>query len=137
MLWLQHVLRGALGRVRHSVAIYGQLLLFCDQSMREKAWRCRKRRTLLAGAAGELAGVTCLRQARPTSACTFSGVARACIVHDTGSVFYRGWLLLPPQQERVDSQPLIILAHAVAGESSCLIVILFVQAACGGSALDG
>ena len=30
-------------RVRHSVAIYGQLLLFCDQSMREKAWRSRKR----------------------------------------------------------------------------------------------
>jgi hypothetical protein len=30
-------------RVRHSVAIYGQLLLFRDQSMREKAWRSRKR----------------------------------------------------------------------------------------------
>ena len=30
-------------RVRHSVAMYGQLLLFCDQSMREKAWRSRKR----------------------------------------------------------------------------------------------
>ena len=30
-------------RVRHSIAIYGQLLLFCDQSMREKAWRSRKR----------------------------------------------------------------------------------------------
>jgi hypothetical protein len=30
-------------RVRHSVAIYGQLLLFCDQSMREKAWRSSKR----------------------------------------------------------------------------------------------
>ncbi len=30
-------------RVRHNVAIYGQLLLFCDQSMREKAWRSRKR----------------------------------------------------------------------------------------------
>ncbi len=29
--------------VRHSSAIYGQLLLFCDQSMREKAWRSRKR----------------------------------------------------------------------------------------------
>ena len=29
-------------RVRHSVAIYGQLLLFCDQSMREKAWCSRK-----------------------------------------------------------------------------------------------
>ena len=29
-------------KVRHSVAIYGQLLLFCDQSMREKAWRSRK-----------------------------------------------------------------------------------------------
>ncbi len=26
-------------RVRHSVAIYGQCLLFCDQSLREKAWR--------------------------------------------------------------------------------------------------
>ncbi len=35
---------GALiSRVRHSVAIYGQLLLFCDQSMREKAWHSRKR----------------------------------------------------------------------------------------------
>ncbi len=30
-------------RVRHSVAIYGQILLFCDQSMREKAWGSRKR----------------------------------------------------------------------------------------------
>ena len=30
-------------RVRHSVAVYGQRLLFCDQSMREKAWRSRKR----------------------------------------------------------------------------------------------
>ncbi len=28
---------------RHSVAIYGQLLLFCYQSIREKAWRSRKR----------------------------------------------------------------------------------------------
>ncbi len=54
----------AKGRVGHSVAIYGQRLLFCDQSMREKAWRSRKRRTLLAGAAGELAGATCLWQAR-------------------------------------------------------------------------
>ena len=27
----------------HSVAIYGQFLLFCDQSMREKAWRSHKR----------------------------------------------------------------------------------------------
>jgi hypothetical protein len=34
------------GRVRHSVAICGQLLLFCDQSMREKAWRSRKRGAL-------------------------------------------------------------------------------------------
>ena len=33
-------------RVRHSVAIYGQLLLFCDQSMREKAWRGHKRGAL-------------------------------------------------------------------------------------------
>ncbi len=31
-----------------------------------------ERRTLLAGAAGELAGATRLRQARPSSACTFS-----------------------------------------------------------------
>jgi hypothetical protein len=59
--------------------------------MREKAWCSRKRRTLLAGAAGEQAGATRLRQARPSSACTFSarigrehltrelaGVARAC-----------------------------------------------------------
>ena len=30
-------------RVRHSVAMYSQLLVFCDQSMREKAWRSRKR----------------------------------------------------------------------------------------------
>jgi hypothetical protein len=30
-------------RVRRSVAINGQLLLFCDQSVREKAWRSRKR----------------------------------------------------------------------------------------------
>ena len=57
---LQHMV----GRVRHSVAIYGQFLLFCDQSMREKAWRIRKRRTLLAGAAGELAGATRARLAR-------------------------------------------------------------------------
>ncbi len=64
-------------RVRHSVAVYGQLLLFCDQSMREKAWRSRKRRTLLAGAACELAGATRLRQAKPSSACIFSGV-RLC-----------------------------------------------------------
>ncbi len=62
-------LKYTFGRVRHSVAIYGQLLLFCDQSMRETAWR---RRTLLAGAAGEQAGATRLRQARPSSACTFS-----------------------------------------------------------------
>ncbi len=34
--------------------------------------RRRERRTLLAGAAGELAEVTRLRQARPSSACTFS-----------------------------------------------------------------
>ncbi len=34
---------GLTSRVRHSVALYGQLLLFCDQSMREKAWRSRKR----------------------------------------------------------------------------------------------
>jgi hypothetical protein len=37
------VLRALLGRVQHSVAIYGQRLLFCDQSMREKAWCSRKR----------------------------------------------------------------------------------------------
>ncbi len=36
---------GGVARVRYSVAIYGQLLLFCDQSMREKAWRSRKRGT--------------------------------------------------------------------------------------------
>ena len=34
--------------------------------------RRREHRTLLAGAAGELAGATRLRQARPSSACTFS-----------------------------------------------------------------
>ena len=47
-------------RVRHSVAINDQLFLFYDQSMRENAWRSR---TLLAGAAGELAGATRLRLA--------------------------------------------------------------------------
>ncbi len=30
-------------RVRYSVAIYGQILLFCYQSMREKAWHSCKR----------------------------------------------------------------------------------------------
>ena len=30
-------------RLRHSVAIYCQLLLFCDQSICEKAWRSHKR----------------------------------------------------------------------------------------------
>ena len=30
-------------RVRHSVAIFGQRFMVCDQSMREKAWRSRKR----------------------------------------------------------------------------------------------
>ena len=34
--------------------------------------RRRERRTLLAGTAGELAGATRLRQARPSNACTFS-----------------------------------------------------------------
>jgi hypothetical protein len=34
--------------------------------------RRRERRTLLAGAAGKLAGVTRLRQAGPSNACTFS-----------------------------------------------------------------
>ncbi len=34
--------------------------------------RRRERRTLLAGAAGELAGATRAQQARPSSACTFS-----------------------------------------------------------------
>ncbi len=29
--------------VQHSVAISGQLLLFCDQSMRKKVWSSRKR----------------------------------------------------------------------------------------------
>jgi hypothetical protein len=47
--------------------------------MREKAWRSRKRRTLLAGATGELAGATRLRQARPSSACTFSVACRSLI----------------------------------------------------------
>ena len=50
-------------KVRHSDAIYGQRLRFCNQSMREKAWRSRKR-----GASG----ATRLRQARRSSACTFS-----------------------------------------------------------------
>ena len=36
--------------------------------------RRRKRRTLLAGVAGELAGATRLRQARPSSACTLSAL---------------------------------------------------------------
>ncbi len=39
--------------------------------------RQRERRTLLAGAAGKLAGAIRLRQARPSSACTFSGVSAA------------------------------------------------------------
>ncbi len=45
--------------------------------------RRRERRTLLAGAAGELAGVTRLRQARPSSACTFSGAYTeiCCLCH--------------------------------------------------------
>jgi hypothetical protein len=34
---------GAARRVRHSVAMHGRFLLFCDQSMHEKAWRSRKR----------------------------------------------------------------------------------------------
>jgi hypothetical protein len=37
--------------------------------------RRRDSRTMLAGAAGEVAGATRLRQARPSSACTFSVVA--------------------------------------------------------------
>ncbi len=51
------------GRVRHSVATYGQRLLCCDQSMRKKAWCSRKRHTLLAGVASELAGAARLRHA--------------------------------------------------------------------------
>jgi hypothetical protein len=61
-------------KVRHSVAMCGQRLLLCDQSMREKAWRMERRRCerriLLAGAAGKLAGAIRLRQARPSRACT-------------------------------------------------------------------
>jgi hypothetical protein len=61
-------------RVQHSIAIYGQLLLFCDQSMRKKAWRSRNRGA--SGRSGELAGATRLRQARPSSACTFFSVQK-------------------------------------------------------------
>ncbi len=52
--------------------------------------RRRERRTLLAGAAGELAGATRARLARPSSACTFSastvgylsfGPMAQCVVH--------------------------------------------------------
>jgi hypothetical protein len=68
-------------RVRHSIAMYGQRLLFfltkaCARRPDAAASverRRRERRTLLAGAAGELAGATRLRQVRPSSACTFSG----------------------------------------------------------------
>ena len=77
-------MRTQAGRVRHSVAIYGQCLLFCDQRMREKVWfaasvgrRRRERRTLLAGAAGELAKATRLRQARPSRACVGHKTVRA------------------------------------------------------------
>ena len=55
-----------------------KLFGFCDQSMREKAWRSRKRDASSAPclqglqAAGELAGVTRLRQVRPSRACAFS-----------------------------------------------------------------
>ncbi len=35
--------RAGIYRVRRTVAVYGQILLFYDQSMREKAWRSRKR----------------------------------------------------------------------------------------------
>jgi NAD(P)H-flavin reductase len=52
-----YTLTSQVSRVRHSVDIFGQLLLFCDQST---------------GAAGELAAATCLRQARPSHAFTFS-----------------------------------------------------------------
>ncbi len=45
-------------RVRHSVAIYGQRLLFCDQSMRSKAW-------LAARVSLRLASRLRLRQAFP------------------------------------------------------------------------
>ena len=45
--------------------------------------RRRERRTLLAGAAGELAGATRLRQARPSSACTFSAaLSFSCSTED-------------------------------------------------------
>jgi hypothetical protein len=41
--------------------------------------RRRERRTLLAGAAGELAGATRARQARPSRACTFSVLLLICL----------------------------------------------------------
>ena len=51
--------------VRHSVAIYGQLLLICDQSMLRRPGTAarveqmrRERHTLHAETAGELAGAT-------------------------------------------------------------------------------
>jgi hypothetical protein len=68
-------------RVRHSVAFHGQLLLFVTKACARKPSAAsrvdriaRGHRTLLAGAAGELARATRLRQARPSSACTFSEV---------------------------------------------------------------
>jgi hypothetical protein len=35
--------RGPANRVRHNIPIFGQRLMVCDQNMREKAWRSRKR----------------------------------------------------------------------------------------------
>ena len=78
--------------------MYGQILLFCDQSMREKAWHSRKRRTLLAGAACELAGATRLRQARPLSAYTFSVSMIA---------YVNCWFALCLQSARPAASPLV------------------------------
>jgi hypothetical protein len=53
---------GHTARVRHSVAMYGQLLLLSDQSMREKAWRSRKRVSLAASQAFERMHILCTQR---------------------------------------------------------------------------
>ena len=60
----------------HMVSFYCFVTKACARrpgAAASKERRQCERRTLLVGAAGELAGVTRARQARPSSACTFSG----------------------------------------------------------------
>ena len=77
------------GIVRHSVAIYGQLLQYCfvanacatrPGAAASVKRRRRERCILLAGVVGELAGVTRARQARPSSACPFSAFPATCVL---------------------------------------------------------